>query len=98
VTVGGVSVPAGDYSVSPARDSHNNWTLTMKKPVRIGRSGAYWVLSPFMSATTSALPIEGFPVSFDQTGGSCKLYWSQKSDTLLSLEFTEKNADLPLLR
>jgi hypothetical protein len=92
-----VSVPPGDYVVSPARDAHDNWTFTMKKQIR--KSG-YWVLPPFpMSVTTSTLPIGSFTVSFDQTGGTCVMHWSQKkSDTLLSLEFTEKNADLPVLK
>jgi hypothetical protein len=99
VKVGLVSVPPGDYVVSPARGSHDDWTFTMKK--QISRN-SYWLLPPFpMSVTTSTstLPIGSFTVSFDQTGGSCMMYWSQKnSDTLLSMEFTEKNADLPVLK
>src|SRR5437016_3741587 len=31
VTVKGIGVPSGDYSVFPAKDSHNNWTLRMRK-------------------------------------------------------------------
>src|SRR6266446_235000 len=38
VTVKGMSVPAGDYIVLPARDSHNNWTLTMRK--KTGKRGS----------------------------------------------------------
>jgi len=93
VTVKGISVPAGDYTIFPVRDSHNNWTLTMRK--RTGRGE----LPPVpMSATTPALPVENFTVSFDHTSGSCMMHWgSEKSNVLLSLEFTQKNADLPLI-
>lgn len=97
VTVGGVTVPAGDYTVLPARNSDNNWTFTMKKQIR---KDGYWLLPPFpMSVATTTLPIGSFAVSFDHTGGSCMMHWSwQKSNTLLSLEFTERNADLPVLQ
>lgn len=96
VTVGGVRVPPGDYAGAPARDSHGSWTLTMRTPIP---NDGYLVLPAFaMSVTTSPSLIEGFPVSFDQTGGSCMLHWNpRKSDTLLSLEFTERNADLPVV-
>jgi hypothetical protein len=97
VTVKGISVPAGDYIVSPARDSHNNWTLTMRKKTGKGRSSQ---LPPVpMSATTPASPIENFKVSFDQTGASCTMHWGmEKSNILLSLEFTERNTDMPVLQ
>jgi hypothetical protein len=98
VTVGGVRVPPGDYTSSPARDSRGNWTFTMKKPVM---NRGYWMLPAFHMSVTAASPLltEGFPVSFDQTGGSCMMRWNpRKSDTLLSLEFTEKNADMPVLQ
>jgi hypothetical protein len=31
ITIAGISVPAGEYTVSPARDAQNDWALTMKK-------------------------------------------------------------------
>jgi len=97
VTVKGMSVPAGAYSVFPVRDSHNNWALTMKKQTEKGQSSE---LPPVpMSVTTLALPVENLTVSFDQTGGSCMMHWaSEKSNLLLSLEFTEKNTDLPVMK
>lgn len=97
VTVKGINVPAGDYTVVPAWDSHNKWTFRMKKQTEKGQS---WELPPVpMSATTSNLPVGNFAVSFDQTGGSCMMHWgSEKSNILLSLEFTEKNTDLPVLK
>jgi hypothetical protein len=96
LTTQGTSVPAGDYTVYLEKDSHQHWTLKMMKP--FGGKGLF-ILSPPMSMTTSALPIENPEVSFDHTGGSCMMHWSQKkSDTVLSLEFTEKNADMPILQ
>src|SRR5580692_7032758 len=72
VTVKGISVPAGDYVVSPTRDSHNNWTLTMKKKAA-GKEGSSQLPPVPMSATTPASPIQEFKVSFDQTGASCTM-------------------------
>jgi len=97
ITVKGIDVPTGEYTVIPARDSHNNWTLTMKKQTASGETRVALPSLP-MSVTTSTLPVENFPVSFDQSGGSCMMHWSQdKSNILLSLEFTERNTDLPAL-
>jgi hypothetical protein len=97
ITINGISVPVGEYAVFPTKDSHHNWTLTMRKPTDSSETSS---LAPLpMSVTTSRLRGRNFPVSFDQTGGSCMMYWSrEKSDVLLSLEFTERNADLPLLQ
>jgi hypothetical protein len=96
ITIKAISVPEGEYTVSPVKDSHNNWTLTMKKQTGSGETSS---LPPLpMSVTTSTLRVGNFPVSFDQTGGSCMMHWrQQKSDILLSLEFTVKNTDLPTL-
>jgi len=93
VTVKGIAVPAGDYIVLPAWDSHSNWTLKMNK--QNGKDG----LPPLpMSAKTPAPPVDN-PISFDSTGGSCTLHWRlEKSNTLLSLEFVERNTDMPVLR
>jgi len=93
VTVKGMTVPAGDYIVLPAWDSHNNWTLRMNK-----QNGKDGLLPLPMSATTPAPPIDN-PISFDSTGGSCTLHWRlEKSNTLLSLEFAERNTDMPVLQ
>jgi len=95
VTVKGTRVPAGDYAVFPAKDSDNHWILTMRKPIL---KAGDWVLPPLpMSIATPALPAGDFPVFFDQTGGSCTMYWRQRnSNTIPSLEFTKENADLPV--
>ena len=96
LTAQGTSVPAGDYTAYLEKDSHQHWTLKMTKTV-VGGKGLF-ILSPPLSVTTSAQPIESAEISFDHTGGSCMMHWSlKKSDTVLSLEFTEKNADMPVL-
>ena len=93
VTVKGISIPAGDYIALPAWDSHNHWTLRMNK----GNTKEGLLPLP-MSATTFSRPIDK-AISFDSTGGNCTLHWRlEKSNTLLSLEFAEKNTDIPLLQ
>ena len=95
VTIRGIRVPSGDYAVMRAKDQDNIWTLRMRKQVlKIGDR----VLPPLpMSAATKALPVGNLPVVFDQTDGSCMMYWRQKeSNSLLSLEFTRENTDTPV--
>jgi len=96
VTIKAVDIPAGEYTVVPARDAQNNWTLMMRKQTEKGES---WALPPLpMSVKTATSPAEGFPVSFDQTGGSCMMHWRpEKSGVSLSLEFAVRNTDLPTL-
>ena len=40
ITIKGISVPVGEYSVSLVENSHNNWTLTMKKQTGSGETSA----------------------------------------------------------
>ena len=49
-----------------------------------------------MSVTKLPSPVENFTISFDHTGGSCTMRMSWEN-TQASLEFTEKNADLPVM-
>ena len=95
VTIRGIRVPSGDYAVSPAKDQDNNWKLRMRKQIL---KTSDRVLPPLpMSVATKALPVGSLPVVFDQTGGSCMMYWRQKdSNSLLSLEFTRENTDMPV--
>jgi len=97
ITIKGISVPVGEYTLSPSKDPQDNWTLTMRKETRSGEASA---LPPLpMTVATSTPRVGNFPVSFEQSGGSCMMHWSQeKSDLLLSLEFTEMNADLWLMK
>jgi hypothetical protein len=97
LTTHGISVPAGDYDAYFEKNPHQHWTLTMRKP--FGREGLSFMLSLPMSVTSFGLTIESPEISFDHTGGSCMMIWNQKkSDTVLSLEFTEKNTDMPVLQ
>jgi hypothetical protein len=75
VTAQGTSVPAGDYTADLEKDSHQQGTLKMMKP--FDGKGSF-VVSPPMSVTTSAPPIEDPEVSFDHTGGSCMMHLIQK--------------------
>lgn len=95
VTVRGIRVPSGDYAVSLVKDQDSNWTLRMGKQVL---KRGVWMLPPLpMSVATKALPLDGLPIAFDQTGGSCMMYWRQgDSAPLLSLEFTRENTDMPV--
>ena len=95
ITVKGINVPAGDYTIVRAGDRENQYNLIMRRQTSTGRS---WDLPRLpLSATTSDSPVGNFPVSFDQTGGSCVMHWRSGSNLLLSLEFTEKNTDLPVI-
>jgi hypothetical protein len=92
VTIRGIRVASGDYAVSLTNDGDNKWALRMKK--QILKSGDR-VLPPLpMSVATRSFPAE-IPVAFDQTGGSCMMYWRRKS-SVLSLEFTRENTDMPV--
>ena len=96
VTVNGISVPSGNYVISASKDSRNNWSLRMKK-VSGSKNGPSQLPPVPMSINTSASPIVG--VSFDQTGGSCTMLWAvENSSVLLSVEFTQRNADIPVLQ
>jgi hypothetical protein len=96
ITIKAVDVPAGEYSIFPTRDAQNNWTLTMRKQAEKGESRALPPL-PMSLEKTATLPAGRFPVSFEQTGGSCMMHWRpEKSEVSLSLEFAVRNTDLPL--
>lgn len=99
-TTRGISVPAGHYDAYFEKDSHQHWTLKMAKPIgRKGTSLRMFVLSFPMSVISNAETSESPGISFDQTDGSCMMLWNlKKLDTVLSLEFTQKNADIPVLQ
>jgi hypothetical protein len=97
VTVRGITVPAGDYTVVLAWNREDQWNLIMRTQTEKGQTRDLPRLP--MSTTTSTLPVGNSRISFDQTDGSCMMHLgSEKANTLLSLEFTEKNTDLPVLK
>jgi Protein of unknown function (DUF2911) len=98
ITVKGTNVPAGDYTIFTVPNP-DNWTLIINK--HTGEDGMPYKYESEelarvpMSVTKLSSPVENFTVSFDHTGGSCMLHMSWEN-TQASLEFTEKNADLPV--
>jgi hypothetical protein len=80
-------VPAGDYTIVASPDIA---TLSLRR-----NTGGESHVS--MSAAKLASPAENSAISFEHTGGSCMMHVNWKnSNTRLSVEFTEKNADLPV--
>jgi hypothetical protein len=52
-----------------------------------------------MSATKFPSPADKSAISFNHTGGSCTMQVNWKNEnTQVSLEFTERNADLPVAK
>ncbi len=96
ITIKGIRVPSGDYAVSIAKDEYSNWTLKMRNVVLKRRDSEVPALP--MSIATKDLTSESFPIVFEQTGGSCRMYWKQNDYLLLSLEFTKENADIPVFK
>lgn len=96
ITARGVTVPAGDYTVVPGweRDGH---FLILQKATETRESSQLPRIP--MSVSTLSMAQKKDAVSFVSTGGSCTMQLaSEKSSTLVSVEFTEKNTDLPVMR
>jgi hypothetical protein len=92
VTVKGIGVPAGDYTISagPIFGKRGGWTLYMR-----GNNGVE--LQVPMSERKLASPAENSAISFEHTGGSCVMRVNVKNgNTQASVEFTETNTDLPV--
>ena len=97
ITVNGTKIPAGSYTIFtvPNRDK---WTVIVNKTtnewgIPYKYESEELVRVP-MSVTTLPSPVENFTISFDQTGGSCAMRMSWEN-TQASVEFTEKNTDVP---
>jgi Protein of unknown function (DUF2911) len=93
VTVKGTNIPAGGYTILevpyPAE-----WTLIINKDTVYDSEELARVP---MSVTKLSSSVENFTISFDHTGASCTLRVSWEN-TQASLEFAERNTDLPRLR
>jgi hypothetical protein len=91
VTVKRLSVPAGDYTIAvPERSPMVFPILFMKR-----HTGGEFSMP--MSVTKLASPAENSAISFEHTGGSCMMQVSEKNwSTQFSVEFRERNADLPV--
>jgi len=96
ITAAGVTVPAGDYTVVRGWERHGHF-LILQKATGAGESSQLPRIP--MSAATLTAPQKKDAVSFVSISGSCTMQVaSEQSKTLLSLEFTEKNRDLPVIR
>src|SRR5271170_6010847 len=94
----GTKVPHGSYTIFTVPKA-DQWTLIINK--HTGESGTPYKYESEelarvpMTVTKLASPVENFTISFDHTGGSCMLRMAWES-TQASVEFTEKNADMPM--
>jgi hypothetical protein len=99
-TVKGTNIPPGSYTVFTVPNS-NTWTLIINK--RTGQWGIPYSYESEelarvpMSVTKLSSPVENFTISFDHIGGSCTMRMGWET-TQASLEFVERNTDMPLER
>jgi len=91
LTVGGKSVPAGNYTIFTI-PNQSKWTLIINK-----KTGEWGIPYKYesdelarvdMSVSQTSSPVENFTISFDQTGGACTLniIWD---DNKSATEFVE---------
>jgi hypothetical protein len=98
ITVKGTSVPVGDYTIFTVPNP-DKWTLIINK--HTGEDGMPYkyeseeLVRVPMSVRKLSSPVESFTISFDHTGGSCTMHMNWEH-TQASLEFTERNTDLPV--
>ena len=94
----GTNVPAGSYTIFTVPTA-DKWTLIISK--HTGEWGIPYkyeseeVARVPMSVSKTPAPVENFTVSFDHTGGGCTMQLSWEN-TQASVEFTEKNSDVPV--
>jgi hypothetical protein len=93
VTVKGISIPSGDYTISPVENPSKKWTLAIKSD-----AGNRDLPPVPMSSRATTSPAQRFTVAVKRTGASCTMTWTLKeTNVILSVEFGERNTDLPLL-
>ena len=98
VAAKGTNIPAGSYTIFTVPTA-DKWTLIVSK--HTGEWGIPYkyeseeVARVPMSVSKTPAPVENFTISFDQTGGGCTMQLSWEN-TQASVEFTEKNADVPV--
>src|SRR5580704_3531352 len=93
ITAKGIGVPAGEYTIAVT----NPIPRVFLKLVMKSRNGGELRLP--LTATKLASPAETSAISFERTGGSCMMRVDETNwNTQLSVEFTEKNAELPVAK
>ena len=91
ITVEGITVPARNYTIIPAI----HWPMLAIKLIMKTHNGGE--LRVPMSVTRLTSPADNSAISFEHTGGSCMMYVNSKNSVKqLSVEFTEKNVDMPV--
>ncbi|MFL6438831.1 MAG: hypothetical protein ACJ71Q_14725 [Terriglobales bacterium] len=96
VTVKGISVPAGNYRLVIKLDvRYLNRTLIMRQQTAAGPPRDLQIPLSISTHTSAA----GNPrITFDHDGGSCTLHLASGTNTTVSsLEFRERNTDLPVM-
>jgi hypothetical protein len=97
-TVQRTNIPAGSYTIFTVPNS-DKWTLILNKHTKEWGIPYKYQSEELarvpMSVTRLASPVENFTISFDHTGGSCTLRMNWEN-AQASVEFTEKNADVPV--
>jgi hypothetical protein len=94
----GTNVPAGSYTIFTV-PGPDEWTLIINK-----HTGEWGIPYKYeseelarvpMSVSKTPAPVENFMISFDHTGGTCTMRVSWEN-TQASVDFSEKNADVPM--
>jgi Protein of unknown function (DUF2911) len=93
VTVKGTNIPAGSYTIVMVPNP-DKWTLIINKNT-VYESGE--VARVPMPVKRLSAPVENFTIAFDNGAGSCTMRVSWEN-VQASLEFAERNTDLPLRR
>ena len=93
VTVKGINIPSGDYTISPVENPSKKWTLAIKSD-----AGDRDLPPVPMSSRVTTSTAQRFNVAIKRTGASCIMTWTLKeTNVILSVEFGERNTDLPLV-
>ncbi|MGC1794795.1 MAG: DUF2911 domain-containing protein [Candidatus Acidiferrales bacterium] len=98
VTVGGVTVPAGDYTLFTI-PNEGKWTLIIGKKTKNAKGGALWGI-PYpgegddlarvdMKVSSLPAPVEDFTIALDKMGDGCVLRMDWAT-TRASVEIAEK--------
>ena len=90
ITVKGTNIPASGYTISIVPNPAE-WTLILNKATVYDSGESARV----PSVTKLFSPVENFTISFGHTGASCTIRISWEN-TRASVEFAERNTDLPV--
>lgn len=97
ITVEGTTIPAGSYTIFTVPNP-DKWTVIINKHTNEWGTPYKYESEELaripMSVTRLSSPVENFTISFDHTGGSCTMHMNWEN-TQASVEFTEKNTDIP---